>query len=294
MRRGLIAIIAVGLLSACAGVMAPAARSENPKQSLQSTGAAMAKAKTVHFNATGTITITLPPQVVAQLQAKAGSQSALLGSTTTATFRVTGAAQRPDQLDANLSATIGGLTIGTEVIASGGHVYYKDPVTQKWQLAKRPTGGAPAKPGSSLYQGLLDTAKSVTEVSPQPSNIDGMAVEEYRIVPDLAKLFAQVEATRMPENPLALAAIRQVLQNATVTASVWTGSNDHLLRRVTYDADVTADLSQLASAFASHGGSASRVFTIPAGSTVRLTAHVEVKLHDYGQTVTISAPTIGS
>jgi hypothetical protein len=294
MRRGLIAILALGLLSACAGVMTPAARSENPKQSLQSAGAAMAKAKTVRFIAAGTITITLPQQVVAQLQAKAGSQSTLLGSATTVTFKATGSAQRPDQLDANLSATIGGLTISTEVIATGGHVYYKDPMTQKWELAKRPAGGAASKPGSSLYQGVLDTARSLTEVSPQPSKIDGATVEEYRIVPDLANLFAQIESTRMPQNPQALAAIRQVLQSAAVTANVWTGSSDHLLRRVTYDADVSADLSQLASAFASQGGSESRAFTIPAGSTGRLTAHVEVNLHDYNRTVTISAPTIGS
>ena len=294
MKRALIAVLAVGLLSGCAGGLSPAtARSENPKESLQSTGTAVAKAMTVRFDASGTATITLPQPVVAQLQSEAGSQGSLLGTTTTVSFKATGAAKRPDQLDASLSATIGGLTITTEVIATSGQVYYKDPMTQKWQLVKRPAAETPPS-GSSLYQLVLDTAKSLTEVSAQPSTLDGVAVDEYRIVPDLARLFAQIEAGHTPRNPQASAAIQQLLQNANVTAKVWTGNSDHLVRRAAYDADITADLSQLASAFRSAAGSAPHALTIPAGSIGHLTAHLEINLHDYNRTVTISAPTIGS
>jgi hypothetical protein len=70
--------------------------------------------------------------------------------------------------------------------------------------------------------------------------------------------------------------------------------HDHLVRRAVYDADVTADLSRLASAFGSAAGSASHAFTIPAGSTAHLTAHPVFNLHDYNSSVTISTPTIGS
>ena len=296
MKRTLIAFLALGLLSACAGLTAPAAvRSETPRQSLKATGTAMSKVQSLRFDGTGTATLTLPQQVVAQLQAKAGSQASLLGTTTTVTFKVSGAAKRPDQLDANASATIGGLTITTELIATGGHLYYKNPMTQKWQSMTRPAPQA-GKPSTShlSYQTLLDTAKSLTEVTASPSTLDGAAVDEYHIVPDLAKLFAMLASGRAPENSQAAAAIEQLLQNATVSADVWTGTGDHLVRRVSYDADVTADLSQLASALGSVSSPAAQSFSIPAGSTGHLTAHVQINLHDYNRSVTITAPTVGS
>jgi hypothetical protein len=63
--------------------------------------------------------------------------------------------------------------------------------------SRQPSGG------SSLHQTSLDTAKSLTEVSAQPSSIDRVAVDEYRIVPDLGTLFAQIEGTPTPKNPQA-------------------------------------------------------------------------------------------
>ena len=296
MKRTLIAFLALGLLSACAGLTAPAAaRSETPSQSLKATGTAMSKVQSLRFDATGTATLTLPQQLVTQLQAKAGSQASLLGATTTVTFKVSGAVKRPDQLDANASATIGGLTITTELIATGGHLYYKNPMTQKWQSMTRSTA-QPGKPSNShlSYQTLLDTANSLTEVTAKPSTLDGVAVDEYHIVPDLARLFATLASGHASKNPQASTAIQQLLQNATVSADVWTGSGDHLVRRVSYDADVTADLSQLASALGSATGSPAHAFSIPAGSTGHLTAHVQLNLHDYNRSVTITAPTVGS
>jgi hypothetical protein len=294
MKRILIGILTIGLLTACAGIAAPAAaRSETPKQSLQATRAAMAKAQSVRFDATGTVTLTLPQAVVSQLKAKAGSQGSLLSGTTTVKFKVSGAAKRPDQLDANLSATIGGLTINTEVIATGGHLFYKNPMTQEWEeAAKRGTPPAHSKSGASNYQTLLNTATSLTEITANPSTLDGVPVDEYQIVPDLAKLFAQLANEKVPKNPQASSAIQQLLQNASVTADVWTGTADHLVRRATYDADVTADLSQLASGLGSLPRSTAPAFTIPAGSTAHLTAQVELNLHDYNSRVTITAPTI--
>lgn len=294
MKRTLVATLAMGLLTACAGIATPAAaHSENPKQSLQATGAAMAKAQSVRFDASGTVTLTLPQAVASQLRAKAGSQGLLLGPTTTITFKVNGAAKRPDQLDANLSATIGGLTINTEVIATAGHLYYQNPMTQKWEEAtKRGTPAAHPQSGASLYQMILDTAASLTEVTANPSTLDGVPVDEYHIVPDLAKLFAQLENGKAPKNPQASSAIAQLLQNASVTADVWTGSADHLVRRATYDANLTADLSQLASTLGSLPRSGVPALTIPDGSTAHLTAHLELNLHDYNRPVTVTAPKI--
>jgi hypothetical protein len=294
MKRILTAVLTMGLLTACAGIAAPtSAHSESPTQSLQATGAALAKAQSVRFDATGAVTLTIPQAVVSQLQAKAGSQGSLLSSTTTVTFKVSGAAKRPDQLDASVSATIGGLTISTEVIATGGHVFYKNPMTQTWEeAAKRGTSPAHSKSGAALYQTLLNTATSLTEVPANPSTLDGVPVDEYHIVPDLAKLFARLENGKAAKNPQASSAIQQLLQDASVTADVWTGSADHLVRRATYDADVTADLSQLASALGPLSRSTAPAFTIPAGSTAHLTAHVAVNFHDYNSRVTITAPTI--
>ncbi|HYM51103.1 MAG TPA: hypothetical protein VET65_11120 [Candidatus Limnocylindrales bacterium] len=288
-----VALLGLGLLSACAGTAAPAAaQSETPQQSLTATGTAMATVQSARFDANGTATLTLPQALVDQLRAAAGTQGSLgsvISSTMTVTFKLTGAARRPDQVDATITASLGGLTINTEVIADGGQLYYKNPMTAKWEAVRRPAGGASetAKSGSA-YQALLDTAKSVTEVTGQPSTLDGVAVDHYQIVPDLVRLFAQLTSANTPKNPQALTAIQGLLQNASVTADVWTGSGDHLVRRLTYDTDVTADASQLAATL----GSSTSGLTIPAGSTVHVTAHAEVNLHNYNEPVTITPPTI--
>jgi hypothetical protein len=298
LKRILVGTLALGLLSACAGVTAPAAaRSETPQQSLSATGKEMAKLQSVRFDVTGTVTLTLPQQLVDQLRAKAGSQGSFLTSNMTVLVTIHGAAQRPDKLDATIEARLGGLTVDTEVIAAGGGLYYKDPMDLKWEAVTRPhdntSGGT--KPKLS-YQAILD-ASTLTELNGQPSTLNGVAVDHYRIVPDLAKLFAQLTAGHQSKNPQAMAAIQALLQNASLTADVWTGNNDHLIRRLSYDADVTADLSALAAAFKASspspsGGGSGWGFTIPAGSTAHLTAHVVLNLHDFNSRVTIKAPTV--
>ena len=294
LKRTLVATLAIGLLSACAGVTAPAAaRSESPQQSLSTTGKEMAKLQSVKFDVTGTVTLTLPQQLVDQLRAKAGSQGNFLSSNMAVTLKISGAAQKPDKLDATIEATLGSITVNTEVIAAGGGLYYKDLMTTKWVAVTRPHDEASSgsKPKLS-YQAVLDTAKSVTELN--GSTLNGVSVDHYQVVPDLVKLFAQLTAGHTSKNPQAMAAIQAVLQNATLTADVWTGTNDHLIRRLSYDADVTADLHPLAAAFSDQAGSNAQGLTIPAGSMAHLTAHVVLNLHDFNSTVKIKAPTVGS
>jgi hypothetical protein len=91
-----------------------------------------------------------------------------------------------------------------------------------------------------------------------------------------------------------MAALQSLLQNAQLTAGVWTGTSDHLIRRVSYDVDVIADLHALSAAFADATGSNGQSLQIPAGATAHLTAHAVINLHDFNGAVTIKAPTVSS
>jgi hypothetical protein len=296
MKRTLVAMLAIGMLSACAGLNAPAAsKSDTPKQSFAATGKQMANLKSVRFDAKGTVSLTLPASLVDQLRAKAGSQGSFLSSNMTVDLTISGAVKKPDQLDATIEAKLGGLTVSTEVIAAGGQVYARDLMTGKWKALGQPDRADSAKSKAGLsYQALVDTAKSLAEINDQPSTINGVAVDHYRIVPDLVRLFAQVTAGSASKSTQAMAALDSLVQNAQLTADVWTGTSDRLIRRVSYDADVNADLHALAAAFADGTGSNGQSLQIPAGATAHLTAHAVVNLHDFNGAVTIKAPTVSS
>jgi hypothetical protein len=284
------------LLSACAGVNGPAAsKTDTPQQSLAATGKEMAKLTSVRFDAKGTVTLTLPGSLVDQLRAKAGSQGSFLSSNMTVDLTISGAVKSTGQLDATIEAKLGGLTVDTEVIAVGGRLYIKDPMTGKWKAVGQPDQANSAKSKTGLsYQALIDTAKSLSEINDQPSTINGVAVDHYRIVPDLVKLLAQVTTAGSSKDPQVTAALEGILQNAQLTADVWTGTSDHLIRRVSYDADVTADLHVLSAAFANGTGANGQSLQIPAGSMAHLTAHAVINLHDFNGAVTIKAPTVSS
>jgi hypothetical protein len=291
-KRILVATLTIGLLSACAGVTPPAAaKSENPTQSLATTGKAMAALRSVRFDLTGTVTLALPQHVVDQLKTKAGSNGSLLSTNLRVDFTVTGAVQKPDRLDAVVQAKLGGLTINTEVIAADGSIYYEDPTSGKWEvLTRRPATGSEQRKATLSYQAVLDSAKSLTEVGGPPSTLDGVSVDHYRIVPDLVKLFAQ--AAGSGTTTTATAAIQGLLQGTALTADVWTGTSDHLVRRLTYDATGSADLHELAALFAGKSIPNGPAISVPAGSIAHLSAHVVINLHDFNAPVSIKAPTV--
>ena len=296
MRRTLVAVLAIGLLSACAGLNAPAAsKTDTPQQSLAATGNEMARLKSFRFDAKGTVSATLPASFANQLRARAGSQGSFLSGNMTVDLTISGAVKKPDQLDATIEAKVGGLTVSTEVMATGGQLYAKDPMTGKWKALGQPekAGSAKSKAGLS-YQALIDSAKSLAEINDQPSTINGVAVDHYRIVPDLVKLLAQVTAGGSSKDPQLTVALEGILQEAQLTADVWTGSSDHLIRRVSYDADLTADLHVLSAAFANGTGANGPSVQIPAGSMAHLAAHAVINLHDFNSAVTIKAPTVSS
>jgi hypothetical protein len=295
MKRLLATAVFAGLLSACAGVSAAGlAKSETPQQSLSTTGKAMSALKSVRFDVNGTVEVTLPQALVDQLKAKGGSQAGFLSSKMSVALTIKGAAQRPDRLQATVTAKLGGLTIQTEVVAAGGNLYYKDPMTSKWEIVKR--AGAEASHGSSgklSYQMILDTATSITEITDPNTSIGVVAVDHYRVVPDLVKLFNQASAGQSPTNATAASALKLVLQNATLTADVWTGTSDHLIRRLSYDASLSADLSQMSAAIAAGTPpEKAPAFSLPAGSTAQVSAHIVIDLHDFNTQVNIQAPTV--
>ena len=288
--KRLTAILATSLLTACAGVTAPAAaRSETPVQSLTATGKQMAALRSARFDANGTVTLTLPQALVDQLRARAGARGSLLSTSMTLTLKVSGAVQRPDQLDARIQARLGGLTIETEVIATGGAAYYRDPLSGQWKRVKTRTAA-----GDMSYLAILDTAKSLTEVQEQPSTLNGVRVDHYRVVPDLATLFARATAGHQAKHPQADAAIATVLRQARLEADVWTGTGDHLIHRLSYDLDVSADLYELAAALQNSAALSGQGMTVPPGSVAHLTAHVVIDLHDFDTSVEIQAPTVAS
>lgn len=294
MKRLISAVLAAGLLTACAGVTAPgASRSTTPRQALADSGKAMSQLKSARFDLSGSLHVTLPQALVDQLRSKAGSQGALLSSDMTIQLQASGAAEKSDQLQATISAKLGGLTLNTEVRSVGGKLYYKDPMTAAWKMVKSPAQAESKKPSSSnlSYQALLDNAKSITEVD--SSSINGVAVDHYRVVPDLVALFARLSAGHASDNSAAISALQSVLQNATVSADVWSGTSDHLVRKLTYKADVTADLSQLAAAMKSKGATPNApALTLPAGSTVHLTLDMTLNLHDFNSQVKVQAPAV--
>ncbi len=293
MKRPLLAILVIGTLSACAGIAAPgSAKSETPQQGLAATGQRMSQVQSLKFDLAGTVTLTLPQQLVDQLRARGGSQADLLSSTTTVNLKITGAAQRPDQLQAMVIAKIGGVTISTEVVAVDGTLYYKDPMTSRWEVLKRGEIGAQDTGKVKLsYQTILDTAKRVTEVGGS-TILNGVSVDHYQVVPDLVKLFTQLAAGRESPNPQAAALIQDVLKKVTLTVDVWTGVDDHLIHRLSYDADVTLDLQKLATAAGSHPTAEAPALRVPAGSVGHLTAHVVIDAHDFNATVKIQAPAV--
>ena len=295
MRRLVAAAIVASLLSACAGVAAPGAvKSESPHESLTTTGKAMGQLKSVRFDVNGTVDVTLPQALVDQLKAKGGSQAGVLSSNMHVVLKISGAAAKgPDRLDATVKATLGGLTIETEVIAAGGNLYYKDPMTSKWELLTKRGSAKPNHSNAKLsYQTVLDTAKSVTEVADASSKLNNVTVDHYRVVPDLVKLLDQVSAGHSSTNSAALSALRTVLQNANVTADIWTGTSDHLIRRLSYDVSDSADLHELAATMTDKPSAQASALNLPAGSVAQLTAHVVIDLHDFNTQVNIHAPTI--
>ena len=268
-------------LTACAS---PLAKAETPQQAL--TGAAQ-RASQLHsakFDLQGNVKMTFPPQL-GQMFGQSGATAGSLALDVSGT----GEAQFPDRYHAVLNAKMAGLSVATEVIVANGKAYVKNPLNGKWEVSSQPGGiaGQLSQPDPLSYDQLLKNVKSIKDLG--DTTLNGTTVHHYQLTPDKDKLIASLDKAAV-KNPQALAAIKQVLDSGTMTVEVWFGKDDHLVRRVSTDADYTIDLKQLMGSLGSYAGASGA--SLPAGSAIHATAHVVLNYHDFDAPVTISIPTV--
>ena len=281
MRRLLAILLTTVALTACAS---PLAKAETPQQAL--TGAAQ-RASQLHsakFDLQGNVKMTFPP-ALGQMFGQSGTAAGSLALDVTGN----GEAQFPDRYHAVINAKVAGISVATEVIVANGKAYVKNPLNGQWEVSSQPGGitGQLSQPDPLSYDQLLKNVKSIKDLG--DTTLNGTTVHHYQLTPDKDKLIASLDKAAA-KNPQALAAIKQVLDSGTMTIEVWFGKDDHLVRRISTDADYTVDLSQLMGSLGAPAASGSR---LPAGSTIHAIAHVVLNYHDFDAPVTISIPTVG-
>ena len=280
MKRILAGVLTMLALAACAS---PLAKAETPQQALDAAAQRASQLKSAKFDLQGNVKMTYPPALGKQL-----GQSGSAGSISL-DMNGTGEAQFPDRYHASVNVKMTGLSLATEVVVANGKAYVKNPLSGKWQVSAQSTGitGQLSQPDPLSYEQLLKNVKSIKDLG--DTTLGGTTVHHYQLVPDKEKLLAAMDKAAA-KNPQALAAIKQVLDSGTMTVEAWFGKDDHLVRRVTTDADYTVNLNQL---MGSLGAGANSSTQLPAGSTIHATAHVVLNYHDFDAPVTISIPSVG-
>jgi len=280
MKRVLAALLTMLALAACAS---PLAKAETPQQALDAAAQRAGQLKSAKFDLAGNVKMTFPAALGAQL----GQSGAAAGSISL-DLTGNGEAQFPDRYHAVINAKMTGLSLATEVVVANGKAYVKNPLSGKWQVSAQSGGitGQLSQPDPLSYEQLLKNVKSIKDLG--DTTLNGTAAHHYQLIPDKDKLLAALDKATA-KNPQALAAIKQVLDSGTMTVEVWFGKDDHLVRRVSTDADYRIDLNQLLGSLGAPARSGSQ---LPAGSTIHATARVVITYHDYDAPVTISIPTV--
>lgn len=280
MKRLLASLLTMVALAACAS---PLARAETPEQALGSAAQRAGQLHSAKFDLQGNVRMTFPAEM-GKMFGQTGSAAGSLALDMSGK----GEAQFPDRYHATITAKLSGLSIATEVVVANGQAYVKNPMTSKWESsAQAGFTSQLSQPDPLSYEQLLRNVKSVKDLG--DTTLGGTTVHHYQLIPDKDKLLASFDKAAI-KNPQAKAAIEQVLNSGTLTVEVWFGKDDHLVRRVTTDADYSVDLSQLMGALGAPSGSSSQ---LPAGSTIHATAHIEINYHDFDAPVTITIPTVG-
>jgi hypothetical protein len=280
MKRILAALLTMVALAACAS---PLAKAETPEQALGSAAQRASQLHSAKFDLQGNVRMTFPAEL-GKMFGQSGSTAGSLALDMTGN----GEAQFPDRYHATVTAKLSGLSVATEVVVANGQAYVKNPMTGKWESsAQGGVTGQLSQPDPLSYEQLLRNFKSVKDLG--DTTLGSTTVHHYQLIPDKDKLLASFDKAAV-KNPQAKAAIEQVLNSGTMTVEVWFGKDDHLVRRVTTDADYTVDLNQLMGSLGAASGSSTRV---PAGSTIHATAHIEINYHDFDAPVTITIPTVG-
>jgi hypothetical protein len=280
-KRLLASLLTMVALVACAS---PLAKPETPQQALSGAAQRASQLHYAKFDLLGNVKMTFPPQM-AQVFGQSGSTAGSLALDMTGK----GEAAFPDRYHATINAKLTGLSVATEIVVANGKAYVKNPVSGKWESSQASgINGQLSQPDPLSYEQLLRNVKSIKDLG-DTKMADGTMAHHYQLTPDKDKLIASFDKAAV-KNPQAKAAIEQVLNSGTLMVEVWFGKDDHLVRRVTTDADYTVDLSALMGALGAPGGSSSRV---PAGSSIHATAHIEINYHDFDVPVTIAIPTVG-
>jgi hypothetical protein len=280
MKRVLVSLLTVAALTACAS---PLAKPETPQQALSAAAQRASQLKSAKFDLQGHVSMTFPPQL-AKMLGQAGANGSLVVD-----LSGNGEAQFPDRYHMTVNAKMAGFSIATEVIVANGKAYVKNPLSGKWEAASQANNLTDqlGQPDPLSYDQYLKNVKSVKDLG--DTTLAGTTVHHYQLTPDKDKLLASL-AKRPSMTPEALAAVKQVLNSGTMTTDVWFGKDDHLVRRVSVNADYSIDLNQLLGSLGAAAASSSS--SLPAGAGIHAVATVVINYHDFDAPVTISIPTI--
>jgi len=298
MRRLVAALATCMVLMSCAS---PFAKKETPDQALGAAAQTMQDVKTAKFDLDGTADVKLPPALAQIISQQAGSQLPAGLTLDNLVMKITanGEARFPDQSRITIQMRLGGFSVSTGEVMVGTKIYLKDPISGKWTVVTAP---GMEQLGSQFNQldpltvkELLSAYQTVTDLG--DSKIGDASVHHYKLVPDKTKLGERLDKSPALQNPLARAAVRQLLDRGTFVVEVWIGVQDHLLRKVTADGDQSADLNQLSAAFGPSSGTVTRPGAtptpLPPGSEVRVKFHTSLEFHDFNAPVTITEPKVG-
>jgi hypothetical protein len=198
MRRGLLAVLLVALIAGCSGPQ----QAVDPARTLRNAGAAMAKLKTVTANLKFT-----------------------KGAITFQGFTLVGArtsVRLPSDSDTIYTVKQQDFTISLEVVISGGHVYLHIPFSTFQELTGNEAAVIP-----DLAK-LFDPSSGLPAVIPSGRNLKSAGTDKVGDV-DVEKINATYSGSQVS------GMLPQLSSNIDVSAQLWVGASDHLIRRAILD-----------------------------------------------------------
>lgn len=181
-------------------------------------------------------------------------------------FQLVGAVAQPDKMEANMSTTLLGATVESEIIVTDGTTYMQNPLSGAWETSPVGDAGILFTPSDFLPE--VDDEIIVALLSSLPpleaTEIDGLPA--YMLTTTVpASTFGDTFADA----------------NSTVTAAFWVSRDDLLLRRVTIEGEVP-----LAGDLADIGGSGISL------QDATIDIAVVLQLTNFNETVVIEPPVI--
>lgn len=198
MKRGVITVLALALVAGCGGSQPPV----DPAQTLRGAATAMAKLKTV----SATLTFT---------KGAISFQGFTLVKAKTSV-------RLPGDSDTVYTVKEQDLAIGLEIVIAGGHVYLHVPFSTFQEL----TGSAAAAVPDLAK--LFDPATGLPAVIPAGRNLKSVGAEKLDGV-DVQRIDATYSADQLHSM------FAQLSSTVDVTAEIWVGVSDHLIRKAVLD-----------------------------------------------------------